>query len=138
MNEYKFDSIAVGDNECFEVTISEDKMSLFKDISGDINPMHIDDNYAQKHGYSSRLVYGMLTASFYSTLVGVYLPGRFCILKSVESGFERPVYLGDRLTVSGRVIEKDERFQQLTIKARIVNQEGKTVSKAKILVGFYE
>jgi 3-hydroxybutyryl-CoA dehydratase len=80
----------------------------------------------------------MLTASLYSTLAGMYLPGEKCILKSVETYFQNPVYVGDILNVSGVVKEKDERFQQVTVKAKITNQNGKTVSKATILVGFYE
>jgi 3-hydroxybutyryl-CoA dehydratase len=80
----------------------------------------------------------MLTASLYSTLAGMYLPGEKCILKSVEAYFKNPVYVGDTLKVSGIVKEKDDRFRQATVKAKIINQNGKTVSKATILVGFYE
>ncbi len=138
MNEYIFDTFEVGLSYSFDVIVSEEMMSYFLAISGDENPMHIDQVYAQNHGYESRLVYGMLTSSFYSRLAGMYMPGKYCILKSVECFFERPVYVGDKLTVSGRVKEKDERFQQALVKAKIVNQIGKTVSKANVLVGFYE
>ena len=138
MNEYRFDTFNIGTQECFKVTVTEKMMELFRKISGDENPMHMDGTYANNHGYEARLVYGMLTGSFYSKLVGMYLPGKYCILKSVEIYFERPVYIGDILTVSGKVKEKDDRFQQAIVKGRIVNQAGKTVSKANILVGFYE
>ena len=138
MKEYVFSDCEIGLSESFAVEITETMMTNFCTISGDENPMHMSSIYAQNHGYEDRLVYGMLTSSFFSRLVGMYLPGRYCILKTVEVFFERPVYIGDVLTVSGRVKEKDERFRQMIIKGTIKNQEGKTVSKANILVGFYE
>lgn len=138
MNAYTFVSFDIGTTESFEVVITADKMEHFLAISGDENPMHMSDEYAKEKGFESRLVYGMLTASMYSTLAGMYLPGENCILKSVETYFQNPVYIGDVLQVRGIVKEKDERFQQAKVKAKIVNQNGKTVSKADILVGFYE
>lgn len=138
MKEYVFEDCEIGLSESFTVEITESMMTNFCDLSGDENPMHMNAEYAQNHGYKSRLVYGMLTASFFSRLVGMYLPGRYCILKTLEVFFERPVYIGDVLTVSGRVKDKDERFMQMNIKGTIKNQEGKTISKANVLVGFYE
>jgi 3-hydroxybutyryl-CoA dehydratase len=138
MNTYDFDHFEIGTKGSFQSEITKDKMNCFLKISGDENPMHMSDSYAQEKGFRARLVYGMLTASLYSTLAGMYLPGEKCILKSVETYFQNPVYVGDILNVSGVVKEKDERFQQVTVKAKITNQNGKTVSKATILVGFYE
>lgn len=138
MNDYKFDTLNIGVDAEFEVIITEKMMLQFREISGDENPMHLDAEYAIKHGYESNIVYGLLTASFYSKLAGMFLPGKYCILKSVETFFERPVYIGDVLRIYGKVKEKDDRFQQATVKAKIINQHNKTVSKANILVGFYE
>ena len=138
MKEYKFDNCEIGISETFSVEISETMMKSFSIISGDRNPMHMDEEYAKEHGFDGKLVYGLLTASFYSQLVGMYLPGKYCILKSIEIFFDRPVYEGDILTIIGRIREKDERFQQVTVKGLIKNQHGKTISKANILVGFYE
>ena len=138
MKEYRFDSCEIGTKESFTVEVTESMMASFQDISGDENPMHLNGEYAKAHGYNDRLVYGLLTSSFYSKLVGMYLPGKYCILKSIEVFFDRPVYIGDVLTITGRVKEKDERFMQMNVKASIKNQHGKTISKANILVGFYE
>ncbi len=137
MNEYTFVSLEIGCSDSFEINITEEFLQKFRELTGDENPMHIDDDYARQQGYPSKIVYGLLTSSFYSKLVGMYLPGKFCILKSIESSFERPVYVGDVLTIQGRVKEKDDRFEQATVKAKITNQCGKTVSRATILVGFY-
>lgn len=136
MNKYDFDDFGIGLRADFESTITADKMEHFLSICGDENPMHMTDEYAQRCGFQGRLVYGMLTASLYSTLAGMYLPGEKCILKAVDTYFQSPVYVGDTLKVVGVVKEKDERFRQATIKAKIMNQEKKMVSKATILVGF--
>ncbi len=138
MNEYSFETFHIGILETFSVKITEMMMKQFYEICRDGNPMHMDEKYAIMHGYKSKLVYGMLTSSFYSRLAGIYLPGKYCILKSVEIFFQRPVYVGDELSITGRVKDKDERFRQALVKAKISNQEGKTVSKANIMVGFYE
>jgi enoyl-coA hydratase, R-specific len=138
MKEYRFDDCDIGTNESFTVEVTESMMALFQVVSGDENPMHLDGEYAKGHGYENRLVYGMLTSSFYSRLVGMYLPGKYCILKSIEIFFVRPVYINDVLFITGRVKEKDKRFKQMNIKASMKNQHGKTISKADILVGFYE
>ena len=138
MNDYRFDNCDIGTKESFTVVISDKMMSSFCALSGDENPMHMDKDYAQQHGYDDRLAYGLLTSSFYSTLVGMYLPGRYCILKTIEVYFERPAYIGDTITVVGRVTEKDDRFNQITVRAKNKNQFDKTISKAKIIVGFYE
>ena len=138
MNKFRFENCDIGTNASFSTEVTENMMNMFHDLSGDENPLHMNESYAKSHGHNGRLVYGLLTSSFYSKLVGMYLPGQYCIMKSIEVFFERPVYIGDKLVVTGRVKEKDERFLQALIKAKIKNHLGKTVSKANILVGFYE
>ena len=110
-------------------------MNEFLNLSGDTNPLHNDEHFAQSKGYPSQVVYGMLTASLYSCLAGVYLPGRNCLLHSVHADFLRPVFVGDVLTVSGKIAEKNDIFRQLIIKAVIQNQDGVKVSRARIEAG---
>ena len=98
--------------------------------------MHCDDEFAQKKGYHQKLVFGMLTASFFSTLVGVYLPGKNCLFQECKNIlFHAPVFIGDELTIQGEVIEIDERFHRITIKAFIRNQNAKKVCSAKLITG---
>ena len=85
-----------------------------------------------------RVVYGMLTSSFYSTLVGVYLPGENCLLQEIKVSFNNPLYIGEELVVSGTITEKDDTFKRLEIKASIKTKDGKVISKAKIKVGVRE
>ena len=77
----------------------------------------------------------MLTAAYLSTLAGVYLPGEHSLIHSVELKLERPVYAGDVLAVEGEVVEKNDTFQFIIVKALIRNQEGKKVLKAKLQIG---
>jgi len=135
MNEYKFFDILIGIEESFQVKVDASKMDKFLDISNDVNPLHIDSNYAKEKGFSNRVVYGLLTASFYSTLVGVYLPGKHCILQGIDIHFYKPVYVNDTLMVSGKVSYINEAYKQIEIKATITNEDNKKVSKATIKVG---
>ena len=135
MNSYKFVDINVGLEESFSVRVSSEKLDKFLKISGDINPLHTDAEYSKSKGFSDRVVYGMLTSSFFSTLVGVYLPGKYCILQGVDIQFSRPAYIDDILTITGKVSYINEAYKQLEIKAVIINQDNKKVSKATIKVG---
>ena len=135
MNSYKFVDINVGLEESFSVRVNSEKLDKFLKISGDINPLHTDAEYSKSKGFSDRVVYGMLTSSFFSTLVGVYLPGKYCILQSVDIQFSKPVYIDDILTITGKVSYINEAYKQLEIKAVIINQDNKKVSQATIKVG---
>ena len=135
MNEYKFSDIEIGLEESFEVKIDASMMDKFLDISNDINPLHVDSNYAKEKGFPGRVVYGLLTSSFYSTLVGVHLPGKHCILQGIDIQFSKPVYIGDALKISGKVSYINEAYKQIEIRAFITNQNNEKVSKATIKTG---
>jgi 3-hydroxybutyryl-CoA dehydratase len=135
MNEYKFTDIQIGLEESFEVTIDAAMMDKFLDISNDTNPLHIDSDYAKEKGFQDRVVYGLLTASFYSTLVGVYLPGKYCILQGIDIQFSKPVYSNDIVKISGKVSYINEAYKQIEIKATITNEANQKVSKATIKIG---
>lgn len=138
MNHYKLADISIGMTESFTVTVTKEMHEAFTQLTGDVNPMHMTDEYAKEHGYSGRLVYGMLTASFYSTLVGVHLPGEHCVFHECKTMFNAPVYEGDILTIEGQVTDIHEGFKRITIKAFIKNQNGKKVSRATLTVGVIE
>ena len=128
MNYYKFEDLDIGMSFEFKEVVTEEKMALFLKLSGDNNTLHCDEEYAKRSNMEGRVVYGMLSSSFYSTLVGVYLPGENCLLHN-------PLYIGEELVISGTIVEKDDTFKRLEIKASIKTIDGKVVSKAKIKVG---
>ena len=135
MNHYILADIQPGLTHSFTVTITQEMMDQFHAITGDCSPIHMDAAYAAQRGYAAPVVYGMLGASFFSTLAGVHLPGEHCLLHSVESKFSKPIFVGDTLTISGKVSEVNETFREITIKATITNQDGVKVTRGVIKAG---
>ncbi len=132
MNNYKYEDLKVGMSESFTVTITPEMLDSFKGITGDINPLHNDEDFAKGKGHPGRVAYGMLTASFLSTLAGVYIPGERSLIQQVETKFANPVYIGDELTVKGEIVELVESVQRLELKVVITNQNGKKVLRGKM------
>lgn len=138
VKHYSYDDIQIGHIESFQVTVTEGMMNSFCQISGDINPLHRDSSYAQSKGYREKVAYGMLTASFLSTLAGVWMPGEKSLIHQVEVEFPAPVYMGDVLTVEGIVKEKNDTFHFLHVKVTIKNQDGKKVLRGKMRIQVME
>lgn len=136
MNKFNWDELFVGQTAEFTRTITEDMMKKFREVSGDNNPLHNDDDFAKSKNFPQRVVYGMLTASLYSCFAGEHIPGENCLLQSVHADFLKPVYVGDTLTVSGKIVEKHDSVKQIVMKVIIKNQDGKKVSRAKIEAGW--
>ena len=135
MNEYRYEEIEIGHKESFTVTITEDMMRSFCTMTGDINPLHNDEDYALSKGHTGRVVYGMLTGSLLSTLAGVYLPGKNSLIQEVKIKFAKPVYIGDTLTVEGVVEEKHDVFSLIVLKVSVKNQNKEKVLRASMRVG---
>ena len=136
MNEYKFEDIKINMSEEFSVKITEKMQNDFRDNINDTNPIHCDKEFAVNRGFDSVLVFGMLTASFFSIFVGVYLPGKNALFEECKNLlFHQPVYIGDVLNIKGTVIDIDERFKRITIKAVIRNQNNIKVCSAKLIAG---
>ena len=135
MNRFIYEDLFVGQAAEFSRKITIDMMDSFCKISGDVNPLHKEEDFAKGKGYPGRVVYGMLTSSMYSCLGGVYIPGENCLLQSVHADFLAPVFIGDTLTCTGKIVEKNDSVRQVVIKAIIRNQDGKKVSRAKIEAG---
>ena len=135
MNTYTYDQIETGHKESFTVRVTQADMDKFREITGDDNPLHQDPEYAGSLGHPGCVVFGMLTASYLSTLAGVYLPGQHSLIHSVKTKFSGAVYVGDELTIEGTVTEKNDTFKLIIIKAVIKNQKGMKVCKAEMQVG---
>lgn len=135
MNQYTLADMTPGLTESFTVTVTEEMMAAFETITGDCSPIHVNPDYAKGRGYPGRVVYGMLGASFFSTLAGVYLPGEHCLLHGVECKFAKPIFIGDTLTITGTVTNVSEAVAEAEIKAVITNQDGKKVTRGVIRAG---
>lgn len=138
MNDFSFTDLTVGHKESFRVKITEAMMSSFLALTGDNNPLHLDNEYARSKGYEGKVGYGMLTASFFSTLVGVHLPGKKALFQSLNVTFNQPVYIGQELMIAGEVTYMNEAFKQIEISATVTSIDGQIFSKAKIKAGLLE
>lgn len=138
IKNFKWDQLRVGLSDSFEKKITKKNVDYFLENFEDSNPLHTSEEYATRMGFNGKVVYGMLTASLYSTLVGVYLPGKWAILQEINIQFNRPVYVDDQLLVSGEIKELHDTFKQILIIAQIKNHRNERVSKAWIKVGLIE
>ena len=138
MNEYSYNDMTVGLTEVFDTVITQEKLDMFQCITGDNNPLHTDKSYASSQGYNETVAYGMLTASFLSTLAGVYLPGKKSLIHSVETKFKKPVMVGDQLKITGEVVECNDHFSVITLKVKMENQKGEKVLQGKMKVGILD
>jgi len=102
MNE--FEEIKIGAKESFTKTIGEADLTLFCGISGDFNPLYVDEVYASKTLFKGRVVHGMLVASFISNVLGTKMPGLGTIYLSQDMRFLAPVYIGDTITATVEVV----------------------------------
>ncbi len=122
MNTYIFEDIQEGMTASFTKEITNNMEDYFREISGDENPLHQDDDFAQEiGGYKQHVSFGMLTAALYSTVAGVYLPGKYSLIHSLEIKFMKPVFAGDVLTVSATVVGKQAALKLLQLKVKITN-----------------
>jgi len=135
MNQYNWEDLKLGLKHEFHASVTDEMMDHFIHDFGDSNPLHVDTGYAKVHGFRARVVYGLLSSSFYSTLVGVHLPGQKCLLHGIDVTFVKPVFVGDELTISGEINYLNEAYKQAHIRAQITSGQGVLVSKARLKIG---
>jgi len=122
-----FDEITVGQTETYTKTITDTDIKLFAAVSGDINPVHLNEEFAKQTIFKGRIAHGMHTAGLISAALAMKLPGPGCIYLGQNLHFQRPVKIDDTITVHLKVLEKNEEKKQLTMETVAKNQNGKTV-----------
>jgi len=121
-----FEQIKIDMSVSYSQTITDADVKSFAGISGDHNPIHVDDEYASKSRYKKRISHGLISGSFFSALFGTKLPGPGCVYVQQTFNFKRPVYLGDTVTATATVtfIDPDKRrvfFDTIcTVKNKVV------------------
>src|ERR1700740_1845292 len=116
-----------GQHVTFTKTFSEDDVRRFIEITGDVNPLHVDDAFAAKTQFGARVLHGMLTASILSTMVGMLLPGSGAVYRSQTIRFLKPVHIGDTVTAHFVVRSVDRQRHRLEIESWIENAQGERV-----------
>jgi len=134
--EYQFNDIEIGQTETFELVITESMLDDFARLSGDYNPLHMNENYANSTIFKRRVCHGMLVASFFSRLVGMYIPGKNALYFSQTLKFIQPCFIDDTLKIEGKVLDKSESTKLITLKTSVFNDMGKCIidGQAKVLV----
>ena len=127
IENHTFDEIKVGDSTSLTRTLRPEDIQLFAVVSGDVNPMHLDPEYAKKSRFQEIIAHGMWGGSLISTVLGTQYPGPGTIYLNQTLRFHRPVMVGDTLTVTVAVKDKNDHNQRITLDCGCVNQNGDTV-----------
>jgi len=122
-----FDDLEIGAEGRYSKTLSERYIALFGETSGDINPMHFDEEYASQTMFEGRIAHGLWSAGLISTCIGTIMPGPGSIYLGQELAFKLPVRIGDTLTATVTVKEKNEERKSVVIDCQVRNQHGKIV-----------
>jgi acyl dehydratase len=135
-NELSFDDISIGQKESFSKKITESMVDEFSNFSGDLNPLHMNDEYAGSSTYGKRIVHGMLLTSFFSQLIGMKLPGKNALYFSQTLNFRLPCYIDDEIRIMGEITHKSNSTRIITISTSILNESGTCLidGVAKVIV----
>ena len=120
--EAKLDNLQIGQKVEFTEVISESMVEELAKLSGDYNPHHIDESYAKKTRFKKRICHGMLLASFFSKLTGMYLPGKGSLYLSQSLNFIAPAFIDDEVTVEGEIVKISHSTGIVTVKTKITKE----------------
>jgi len=127
IENHTFNEIAVGDETNLSRTLTWRDIELFAAMSGDVNPAHVDVEFARSDMFHKIIAHGMWGGALISTVLGTELPGPGTIYVSQTLNFRRPIGLGDTVTVTVRAIAMDKAKRRVTFDCNVVNQDGKVV-----------
>lgn len=132
----RFEDIRVGEEASFEVVLTEALVERFAMLTGDRNPLHMSEAFAVRTMFQGRIVHGMLMASHFSTLVGMYLPGTYAVYVGQDVRFLKPARIGDTIRVIGKVLAISAAARILTLQTRVVSAQGDTLvdGEGKVMV----
>ncbi|MFX1511715.1 MAG: MaoC family dehydratase [Promethearchaeota archaeon] len=130
----KYSDIKIGEKAELKRTISEGDIEKFAKLSGDYNPIHLDEEFAQSTMFKGRIAHGILTTSFISTVIARDLPGPSSIYLGQNASFRKPVRIGDTLLVKVEVIQKIDEKEHIRLKTTCTNQNNELVLDGEALV----
>jgi len=127
--------VKVGDKATFTKTVTADDIVAFARVTGDEQPLHLDDAYAAKTRFGKRIAHGMLSAGYISAVLGTKLaPQAVVVYLSQQMRFRLPVAIGDTITAEAEVTALDEEKRIATVRTDCVNQRGEAVVKGEATV----
>lgn len=129
-----YDQLEIDEEADFTKTITETDVYLFAGISGDFNPLHVNEAFAQLTPFKSRIAHGALPQSLIAPVLGMKLPGFGTILVEISCRFRAPTYFGDTITATARVAEKMEEKRWVRMALQWTNQNGNLVAEGEAIV----
>ena len=123
--EFNFDDISIELKKEFSMKITESMVEDFAKLSGDYNPLHMNQSYAKSSIFGNRIVHGMLLSSLFSRLIGMYIPGKYALYFSQTLNFQHPCFINEEIFVKGEVMEKSSATKIITLDTKIFNSSGK-------------
>ncbi|NCT41568.1 MAG: bifunctional enoyl-CoA hydratase/phosphate acetyltransferase [Alphaproteobacteria bacterium] len=129
-----YDEIKIGESATLTRTLTKRDIQLFATVTGDMNPAHLDEAYAKTDIFHQIVGHGMWTASMFSVLLGMQLPGPGTLYLGQTLKFLKPVHLGDIITASVKVIKKDDKHKHITFETLCANEDGEHVLEGEALV----
>jgi len=126
--------LKVGDTAQFAKTIAESDVYLYAGVTGDLNPAHVNEEYAKNTFFKTRIAHGMLLAGFISAVIGTILPGPGTIYISQELNFQAPVRIGDTVTAHVEVVRVISDKNRIRLKTFCLNQDETTVLDGEAIV----
>lgn len=127
----------IGDKFCIKRIISDEEVVLFSEVSGDKNPLHLDEEYAKKTRFNGRICHGMLIGAHISELLGMYFPGPGTIYLSQNLKFINPVYIGEEICITAEILEIVEKKVYLFISVKNHKDTEVLEGEAVVLVEQY-
>ncbi len=128
-----YEDLSIGQTASQAHSVSETDLQMFAAVSGDNNPVHLDDGFAAASRFKGRIAHGMFTGALISAAIACKLPGPGSVYLGQQLSFMRPVKIGDELEVQLEVLEKLAK-NQVRIRTRVINQQGKAVVDGEALV----
>ena len=128
VTNFTFDELTIGQTAEYSKRIEERDIQLFAAVSGDLNPVHLDPEYAAGSRFGERIAHGMITGALVSAALAMRMPGPGTVFVSQSLRFRQPVTLGDDITVALEVTDKQARLGTVTVDCKVRNQHGKLVA----------
>lgn len=128
LHNFTYDELQIGQTATYSKTIGEDDIQLFAAVSGDVNPVHLDEAFAAGTPFKGRIAHGMLTGALVSAALAMELPGPGTLYVGQSLRFRQPVRIGDQVTIKLEVLEKKSKRQLVTLDCKAYNQHDKLVA----------
>jgi len=134
---WSLNEITEGQTFNYERVIHSSDVDAFASLTGDFSPLHMDESFARKRGFKTRVVHGALLGGLISRVIGMHLPGRNAILLALDLKFSSPIFVGDLVRICGTVVQLSIAASSIIIQFKVYNTsiDSKPAAFGKAIVG---